>query len=100
MSLFVAMLLYPDVQKKAQEELDFVIGRERLPTFEDRPRLPFIDAVCKELLRWHPVNPLGAFCSYNVSLSKAHYMYNALTGRYSTRGHKRQHICGFLHTER
>jgi len=59
MSLFVAMLLHPNVQKKAQEELDFAIGRERLPTFEDRPRLPFIDAVCKELLRWRPVNPLG-----------------------------------------
>jgi cytochrome P450 len=55
------MLLYPSVQKKAQGELDIVTGRERLPTFEDRPRLPFIDAVCKEVLRWQPVTPLGAF---------------------------------------
>jgi cytochrome P450 len=61
MSLFVATLLRPDIQKKAQDELDLVIGRERLPTFEDRPMLPFIDAVCRETLRWHPVTPLGAF---------------------------------------
>src|SRR5260221_11840951 len=46
----VAMLLFPDVQKKAQDELDYVIGRDRLPTFEDRPRLPYVDAVCKEVL--------------------------------------------------
>jgi len=56
---FVAMLLYPDIQQKAQDELDSVIGRDRLPTFEDRPRLPFIDAVCKEILRWRPVTPLA-----------------------------------------
>jgi cytochrome P450 len=62
MKFFVlAMLLYPDIQQKAQNELDTVIGRDRFPTFEDRPRLPFIDAICKEVLRWRPVTPLGAF---------------------------------------
>jgi cytochrome P450 len=61
MWFIVAMLVYPDVQKTAQAELDSVIGRERLPTFQDRPRLPFIEAVCKEVLRWHPVTPVGAF---------------------------------------
>ncbi|KAI0289360.1 cytochrome P450 [Russula brevipes] len=55
----VAMLVYPDLQKTAQAELDSVIGRERLPTFQDRPRLPFIEAVCKEVLRWQPVTPVG-----------------------------------------
>jgi len=58
-SFILAMLLHPDVQEKAQGELDLVIGRERLPTFEDRPNLPFIDAVCKEVLRWRPVTPLA-----------------------------------------
>ncbi|KAI0253751.1 cytochrome P450 [Lactifluus subvellereus] len=58
-TLLLAMLLYPDIQKKAQDELDVVTGRERLPTFEDRPRLPFVDAVCKEVLRWRPVTPLA-----------------------------------------
>lgn len=53
------MLLSPGVRKKAQDELDSVIRRDRLPTFEDRPRLPYVDAVCKEVLRWHPVVPAG-----------------------------------------
>jgi len=53
------MFLSPDIQKRAQAELDSVIGRERLPTFEDRPRLPFVDAVCREILRWYPVAPIG-----------------------------------------
>jgi len=55
----VAMLLSPDIQKKAQDELDSVIGRDRLPNFEDRSRLPYVDAVCKEVLRWHPALPAG-----------------------------------------
>jgi cytochrome P450 len=58
-SLFVAMMLYPDIQKRVQKELDSVTGRERLPTFEDRPMLPFVDAVCKEVLRWRPITPVG-----------------------------------------
>jgi len=58
-SFFLAMLLHPDTQRKSQEELDSVIGRDRLPTFEDRPRLPFVDAVCKETLRWCPLAPLS-----------------------------------------
>jgi cytochrome P450 len=60
MSLFLALLLYPEVQKKAQDEIDAVTGRERFPTFEDRPRLPFVDALCKEVLRWRPAAPLRA----------------------------------------
>ena len=64
MSLFVAILLHPEIQKKAQDELDSVVGRERLPTFEDRPRLPFINAMCKETLRWRPTTPLGVFPQY------------------------------------
>lgn len=60
-AFFVAILLRPDVQTTVQKELDAVTGRERLPTFEDRRRLPFIDAVCREVLRWRPVTPLGEF---------------------------------------
>ncbi|KAI9449566.1 cytochrome P450 [Lactarius psammicola] len=59
MTFLVACLLHPEVQKKARDEIDAVVGRERLPTFEDRPGLPFIDAMCKEVLRWRPVVPLG-----------------------------------------
>jgi cytochrome P450 len=53
------MMLFPDVQKRVQMELDTVIGTERLPTFEDRSSLPYVEAVLRETLRWHPVFPLG-----------------------------------------
>ena len=58
-SLFLALILFPEVQKRAQEELDSVISRDRLPTYDDKPRLPYIEAMSKELLRWHMVTPLG-----------------------------------------
>ena len=54
------MLTHPEVQRKAQEELRQVVGTDRLPTLNDRNRLPYIEAVLKELLRWMPVTPLGA----------------------------------------
>ncbi|KAJ7836626.1 cytochrome P450 [Mycena leptocephala] len=55
----LAMLLHPDTQKMAQLEIDSVVGRDRLPTFEDKPTLPYITAVVNEVLRWSPVAPLG-----------------------------------------
>ncbi|KAI9441802.1 cytochrome P450 [Lactarius indigo] len=58
-SLFLALILYPEVQKRAQAELDSVIARDRLPTYDDRLRLPYIEAMSKELLRWQMVTPLG-----------------------------------------
>lgn len=53
------MGMYPQVQRKAQEELDFVVGPDRLPTFEDKGSLPYIEAIILECLRWMPVLPLG-----------------------------------------
>ncbi|KAI0770512.1 cytochrome P450 [Fomes fomentarius] len=58
-SFFLAMSLHPHVQKKAQAELDAVVGPGRLPTHADREFLPYTNAVMKEILRWHPVGPLG-----------------------------------------
>jgi len=55
----LAMVTYPDVQKRAQEELDSVVGQTRIPTFADLPHLPYIRAMVKEALRWRPVDPLG-----------------------------------------
>ncbi|KAI0263924.1 cytochrome P450 [Gloeopeniophorella convolvens] len=49
MTLILALILFPDVQSKAQDEIDAITGRERLPTFDDRPSLPYIDAICKEV---------------------------------------------------
>ncbi|EGN98308.1 hypothetical protein SERLA73DRAFT_74531 [Serpula lacrymans var. lacrymans S7.3] len=55
----LAMFLHPDVQRKAQLEIDSIIGRDRLPDFSDRPSLPYVEAVFRETLRWRPVAPLG-----------------------------------------
>ncbi|KAJ7726441.1 cytochrome P450 [Mycena maculata] len=56
---FLAAAKYPQVQAKAHAEIDAVIGPNRLPTFEDRESLPYIEAVCKELFRWLPIVPLA-----------------------------------------
>lgn len=53
------MLHNPDVQTRARQELDAVVGKERLPTLEDESSLPYITAVVKEGLRWRPVAPAG-----------------------------------------
>ncbi|KAI1433867.1 cytochrome P450 oxidoreductase OrdA-like protein [Xylaria sp. CBS 124048] len=57
-AFFLAISLYPEVQQRAREEIDQVIGTGRLPKFDDRDNLPYINAVVKEALRWHPVLPL------------------------------------------
>ncbi|KAF8168214.1 cytochrome P450 [Crassisporium funariophilum] len=59
LSWMLAMAHYPDVQKRAQAELDSVIGRSRLPDFSDRPSLPYIEALLLETLRWSTVTPLA-----------------------------------------
>lgn len=53
------MTLFPDVQCRAHQELDRVVGSKRLPEFSDQESLPYITAVVKELLRWAPPFPLG-----------------------------------------
>ena len=53
--------IHPEVQdqKKAQAEIDNVVGPDRLPDFDDRPFLPYVNAIAKESMRWHLVGPLG-----------------------------------------
>jgi len=58
-AFFLAMVLFPDVQRKAQQEIDAVLGGTRLPVYADAAQLPYISAVVTELLRWHSVAPLG-----------------------------------------
>jgi len=57
-TFILAMTLHPEAQKRAQAELDAVLG-DRLPTFADKDDLPFVTAVMKEVLRWIPVLPLA-----------------------------------------
>lgn len=58
-AFFLAMVLNPEVQKKAQAEIDAVVGNDRLPTLSDLSHLPYINAVVTEVLRWNSVAPLG-----------------------------------------
>lgn len=55
-----AMVLYPDVQKKAQAEIDRVVGPNRMPTMDDEPDLQYIRGIVKESLRWMPTTIMGA----------------------------------------
>ncbi|CAA7271821.1 unnamed protein product [Cyclocybe aegerita] len=61
-SFATAMLLYPEVQRKAHAELDTVLSG-RILDFGDYGKIPYIDALISELLRWNPVAPLGLFRS-------------------------------------
>ncbi|OSD08730.1 CyP450 monooxygenase [Trametes coccinea BRFM310] len=58
-AFFLVMAGFPDAQKKAQAELDSVVGSKRLPDFSDQEALPYVSALIKECLRWHPVLPLA-----------------------------------------
>ncbi|KAI0371905.1 cytochrome P450 [Pilatotrama ljubarskyi] len=55
----LAMIQYPNVMRKAQEEIDALTKRNRLPTHDDRPFLPYVEAVMKECLRWAAPVPLS-----------------------------------------
>ncbi|KAF8974327.1 cytochrome P450 [Flammula alnicola] len=56
-SFFLALALHPDVLKKAHAEIDAVVGSDRIPTYADRPYLPYINALVMEVFRWHTVVP-------------------------------------------
>ena len=45
------MLMNPEAQTKAQEGIDHVIGADRLPTFENEPKLPYVTVLAKEVFR-------------------------------------------------
>ena len=57
------MIKHPEVLRKAQEEIDSVTGHARLPTFSDRPSLPYIEAMLTETLRWGCPVPLSTLLS-------------------------------------
>lgn len=60
------MTIYGDVQKKAQAEIDKVVGNERLPSLADREHLPYVNALCSEVFRWIPIGPLGTSPLFHV----------------------------------
>ena len=75
------MILYPDVQRKAQAEIDKIVGNSRLPDFSDEGSLPYVQAVVKETLRWHPVGPLGVFLSVGDNVSGDRIIFTGVPHR-------------------
>lgn len=61
LTFILAMTLNPSVAQKAQKEIDDVIGYDRLPGFEDRKDLTYIECIIKEVYRWNPPLPLGTY---------------------------------------
>ncbi|KAG6371206.1 cytochrome P450 [Boletus reticuloceps] len=59
MTFILMMVVNPAAQGKAQAQIDAVVDRDRLPGIEDRPLLPFIDAILRETIRFSPVAPLS-----------------------------------------
>ncbi len=55
----MALALHPDKLRKAQTELDEVVGTERMPKISDKASLPYVNALIKETMRWHPALPLS-----------------------------------------
>uniref|UniRef100_A0A0W0F7N2 Putative cytochrome P450 n=1 Tax=Moniliophthora roreri TaxID=221103 RepID=A0A0W0F7N2_MONRR len=57
-TFFMAMAKNPQCQERAWQEID-AVRRGRLPTFEDRKSMPYVEAIYREVMRWHPAVPLG-----------------------------------------
>lgn len=58
-AFLLAMAKYPAVLRRAQQELDRVVGSDRLPDFGDQAALPYLSALLRELKRWHVVTPIS-----------------------------------------
>lgn len=58
-SFILVMTLYPEIQQRAQEEIDRVVGTQRLPAIEDRANLPYLECIIREVYRWNPASPLS-----------------------------------------
>lgn len=68
LSCILAMACFPEVQKKAQEEMDEVVGHNRSVSWVDidNGRLPYLTALVKEVLRWRTVTVLAGIPHANI----------------------------------
>lgn len=55
------MLLFPEAQDRAQQEIDTTVGFDRLPNLSDRDELPYVRNLVQEVLRWQPPAPMGDY---------------------------------------
>lgn len=74
-TFFLAMAMFPEVQRKAKQEIDAVVGAERLVTYDDWSSLPFVEALRREVMRWKPVAPLAvAHANTEDDVYKGYYI--------------------------
>ncbi|KAF7294023.1 Cytochrome P450 [Mycena kentingensis (nom. inval.)] len=79
-TFFLAMTLYPERQKAAQEQIDAVVGPTRLPDISDRDQLPFVEAVLREVLRWKPPVPLSLpHCTTDNDIYEGYFIAKGTT---------------------
>jgi len=65
-TFILAMLLHPDCQRRAQEEIDAVVGSDRLPDFNDRDSLPYLECILNETYRLVFVGQLELNCTTEI----------------------------------
>ncbi len=85
-SFVLAMIQFPEVQQRAQEEIDRVIGSERLPNFSDREDLPYLDCVLKELQRWTVPTPVGKQVLASLGVKPSDSMFGEVRNAALCRG--------------
>jgi cytochrome P450 len=78
-TFFYAATVNPQACIKAREEIDRVTGGDRLPAYDDRPSLPYVEAFYREVMRWRPAFPLGV--AHTVTKDDAYEGYFIPKGR-------------------
>ncbi|TFK40527.1 cytochrome P450 [Crucibulum laeve] len=74
-TFFYVLATHPRVQARAQEEIDRVVGTSRLPSYEDRPFLPYIEAILYEIMRWRPPLPMVVpHTAFNDDIFKGYFI--------------------------
>jgi hypothetical protein len=79
------MLIFPEIARKVQKEIENVVGTDRLPEVADRINLPYTEAVWKESLRWNTSVPIGASISTHQSRSSNCFTIRGSSQKYSGR---------------